>query len=300
MINSFTQDENAKNQPEILPVEPTVSILTASLDESGNIQVWLGDILWIYQQFNLNMIKEVVIVDDGSKDGTIEQIEEIMEVYPIPIRLIKRNTRQGTLNAQVIGSRECFTDYILVMDCDLQHPPSFIPEFIKRMKDDSDIVVGSRYMKGGFNEWAAFRGVVSRTATFLAHLILKESRKLTDPLSGYFLIRREMLSCLIPYRMMYKPLLYAISANKGARVRENPVTMYSRESGESKIVNNPIKVIIKYFREILVFFRDSHHNQKRYFTMDPVNPRVKDSNSALGEIEIDSTHHGNILEMCRK
>ena len=275
MIYCLTQGGTSRTFLENYPLEPTISILTASLDESGNIQVWLSDILLIYQQFNLNMIKEIVIVDDGSKDGTIEQIEEIMEIYPIPIRLIKRNKRQGTLNAQIIGSRECFTDYILVMDCDLQHPPSFIPEFIKRKKEGSDIIVGSRYMKGGFNEWEAFRGVVSRAATFLAHMLLKGSRKLKDPLSGYFLIRKEMLSGLIPYRMMYKPLLFALSMNKGATIEEIPVIMYSRESGESKIVNNPVKVIIRYLREILIFFRDSHNKRIIHLTINSVKSGLK-------------------------
>ena len=268
MIYCLTQGGTSRTFLENYPLEPTISILTASLDESGNIQVWLSDILLIYQQFNLNMIKEIVIVDDGSKDGTIEQIEEIMEIYPIPIRLIKRNKRHGTLNAQIIGSRQCFTDYILVMDCDLQHLPSFIPEFIKHMKEDPDIVVGSRYMKGGFNEWTAFRGVVSRTATFLAHVLIRRSRNLTDPLSGYFLIRKEMLSGLISYRMMYKPLLYAISMKEGARTKEIPVRMHSRESGESKIVNNPIRFIIRYIREILIFFRDSHHTRNGFLTIE--------------------------------
>jgi dolichol-phosphate mannosyltransferase len=243
---------------------PTVGVLTACLNESGNIRVWLGDIFSVYQKFNLTMIKEIVIVDDGSTDGTIKQIEDIIEIYPIPIRLIRRNSRMGTLNAQIIGSRQSSTDYVLVMDCDLQHPPSLIPEFIREIKEDIDIVVGSRYTIGGFNKWPAFRGVVSRAATFLAYCLIKNSRKLTDPLSGYFLIRKEILSGLNPYRMMYKPLLYAISMNKGARMKEIPVRMDSRESGESKIVNGPIRVIIRYIREILIFFRDSHHNLNGY------------------------------------
>ncbi len=236
----------------------SVSILTASLNESGNIQVWLGDILNVYQKFELEMIKEIVIVDDGSTDGTIEQIEEIMEIYPIPIHLIKRNNKMGTLNAQIIGSKQCSSEYILVMDCDMQHPPSFIPDFISMIRDDLDIIVGSRYMKGGNNNWSAYRGVVSRSATFLAHILIGNSRKLTDPLSGYFLIRREMLSELNPYKGMYKPLLYAVTLRKNARMIELPVKMDSRESGQSKIVTNPVKVIIKYIRELLIFFRDKH------------------------------------------
>ena len=238
--------------------ELTVSILTASLNESGNINVWLGDILNVYQKFKLKMIKEIVIVDDGSTDGTIEQIEKIKGIYPIPIHLVKRNNKMGTLNAQIIGSRHCSSKYIIVMDCDMQHPPSFIPDFIAGLQVDLDIIVGSRYMKGGQNNWPAYRGVMSRSATFLAHILIGNSRKLTDPLSGFFIIRRELLSELKPYKGMYKPLLYAVSMGKNTRMFELPVKMDSRERGQSKIVTNPVKVIIRYIRELLIFSRDNH------------------------------------------
>ena len=236
----------------------TVTILTASLNETDNILVWLGEILSQYQKFNLKLIKEIVIVDDGSTDGTIRKIEEIKEIYPIPINLVRRRRRMGTLNAQIIGARHCSSEYIIVMDCDLQHPPSFIPYFIAEMQVDSDIIVGSRYMKGGYNDWPAYRGVVSRSATFLSHILIGNSRNLTDPLSGYFLIRKELLSELNPYKGMYKPLLYAVSMNNKLRITEIPVKMDTRESGQSKIVTNPLKVIIRYLREILIFYRDEH------------------------------------------
>lgn len=239
----------------------TVSILTATINESGNIRVWLEEILSTYHKFHLDMIKEIIIVDDGSTDGTIEQIEEIKGFYPIPIRLVRRSRRMGTLNAQITGARLAFTDYVLVMDCDMQHPPSFITEFIVQINYDQDIVVGSRYLRGGLNKWPAYRGFVSRIATALAHIMIKNSRKLKDPLSGYFIVRREILSRLIPYKMMYKPLLYVVSMNKDTRLREIPIRMDSREKGESKIVTSPVIVIIRYIKEILIFFRDSYKNQ---------------------------------------
>jgi hypothetical protein len=84
-----------------------------------------------------------------------------------------------------------------------------------------------------------------------------------------------MLSGLNPYRMMYKPLLYAISMKEGARTKEIPVRMYSRESGESKIVNNPIRVIIRYIREILIFFKDSHHTRNGFLTIETAKSDMK-------------------------
>lgn len=259
MLSSQHEEESAY---ETLNTNFTVTILTASLNETDNILVWLGEILTQYQEFNLKMIKEIVIVDDGSTDGTIREIEDIMEIYPIPINLIKRGSRMGTLNAQIIGSRHCSSDYIMVMDCDLQHSPAFIPDFIAELERNPDVIVGSRYMKGGYNEWPAYRGVVSRSATFLAHILIGSSRNLTDPLSGYFLIRKELLSELTPYKGMYKPLLYAVSMGDDLRIIEIPVKMDARESGQSKIVTNPVKVITRYIRELLIFFRDQHKSVK--------------------------------------
>ncbi|MEM0136568.1 MAG: glycosyltransferase [Thermoplasmatales archaeon] len=89
---------------------------------------------------------------------SIEQIEEIKEIYPIPIHLIKRKSKMGTLKAQIVGARYCTSEYVLVMDCDLQHPPSFIPDFIVELRGNPDVIVGSRYVKGGYNNWSAYRG----------------------------------------------------------------------------------------------------------------------------------------------
>jgi dolichol-phosphate mannosyltransferase len=144
------------------------------------------------------------------------------------------------------------------MDCDLQHPVDFIPDFIEKLEDDPDIVIGSRYMPGGYNSWPAYRGFVSRTATFLSHALISSSRKVKDPLSGYFLIKRDMISKLKPYTGMYKPLLFAVAVSGNPRMVEIPIRMEERDAGESKIVTNPVKVVVKYLREILVFFKYTH------------------------------------------
>ena len=234
-----------------------VSILTASLNEAGNIEKWLDQISWMITCEKLSCIRELVIVDDGSTDGTIDLILQREESFPVPLRLVQRKMRLGTLNAQVVGSSICISEYVLVMDCDLQHPVEFIPDFLNKLEDNPDIVIGSRYIKGGYNRWPAFRGFVSRTATFLSHVLISESRVIKDPLSGYFLIKRNMISELTPYEGMYKPLLYAIAMSRNAKTVEIPIRMDERDSGKSKIVNNSGKVVMKYMKELLIFFRNT-------------------------------------------
>lgn len=258
VVNIFVKTQEGNVLLEEAKFKHSVSILTACLNEAGNIGKWLDQISNIITYEKLYSIVEVVIVDDGSTDGTVEKVLARVESYPVPLRIIQRKVKMGTLNAQITGSRHCLSEYVLAMDCDLQHPVDFIPDFIGKLEDDPDIVIGSRYVPGGYNRWPAYRGFVSRTATFLSHVLISSSRKFKDPLSGYFLIKREMISGLEPYSRMYKPLLFAIAVAVDPKMVEIPISMEERDSGESKIVNNPVKVVVKYLREILVFFRYTH------------------------------------------
>ena len=237
----------------------TVSILTASLNEVDNLQAWFDQIFFLYRTYNLKILKEIVIVDDGSVDGTLDLIRYYSNISPIPIRLISRQQKSGTLNAQIIGANECRSEYVLVLDCDLQHPVTLIPDLLSKLHgSDHDIVIGSRYFEGGVNEWSAYRGAISRVATFISHVMLNKTRKVKDPLSGFFIIKRSMLSSLVPHIGMYKPLLYAISMFQDAKIVETPVTMLERKEGESKIVTRPFKMILGYFREVLTFWINSN------------------------------------------
>ena len=255
VIAIFTESINENIFLEESKVKHSVSILTACLNEVDNIGKWLDQISNTIIYEKLNNILEVVIVDDGSTDGTIEKILEKAETFPVPLRLIQRRVRMGTLNAQIVGSRQCISEYVLVLDCDLQHPVDFIPVFIEKLDDNPDIVVGSRYMHGGYNRWSAYRGFVSRTATLLSHVLISDSRRVKDPLSGYFLIKRDMISTLTAYCDMYKPLLYAISNAHSSNIIEIPIRMEERDSGESKIVTNPAKVVLRFIKEIIIFFK---------------------------------------------
>ncbi len=238
--------------------QENISIVTASLNEKSNIKIFLGQVMDLIRTKNIRKIDEIVIVDDGSTDGTVNIIETFTkENNDIRITLVKRNKKMGTVDAQIEGAKQAKNEYILVMDCDLQHPVEYIENFVDKFNYGYDIIIGSRYIVGSKNSWEPEREIISRVATMIAHVMFPFTYKIKDPLSGYFLCRRDMLADLKPYKYMYKPLLYLlIFNNKNKNYIELPIEMMSRKSGESKIVNSYSRTILMYSREILTYYRD--------------------------------------------
>ena len=132
---------------------------------------------------------------------------------------------------------------------------------IKRIMEDKDSLiekgynVSRKYSARNIREYN--RQIISRVATVIAHTMFPFTARVKDPLSGYFLCRREMLANLKPYKSMYKPLLYMLVFNNKIRsIREIPIEMKSRPTGESKIINNYPKTVMMYSREILTYYRE--------------------------------------------
>ena len=241
-----------------------ISIVTASLNEKDNIKIFLEKVMDLIRTKNISNIDEIVIVDDGSTDGTVSIIETFArDNNDIHITLLKRNKKMGTVDAQITGAKLAKNENILVMDCDLQHPIEYIAKFVEKFNYGYDIIIGSRYIPGSKNNWEPERKIISRTATMIAHIMFPFTYKIKDPLSGYFLCKRQMLSDLKPYRYMYKPLLYLLIFNsKNKNYIELPIEMRSRKSGESKIVNSYSRTVLMYSREILTYYRD--YNKGRH------------------------------------
>ena len=159
----------------------------------------------------------------------------------------------GTVDAQIAGINACKGKYALVMDADLQHPFEFIPDFLKYIDTAIEVVIGSRYTEGGNTHWPTNRAIISKSATLLAHLLIPTSRKIKDPLSGYFLVKTNLIPSLEPYPDYYKPLLYVISYYPTLNIKETPISIYGRVYGESKITKFPAKMIFHYMKELLTY-----------------------------------------------
>lgn len=176
---------------------------------------------------------EIVFVDDNSQDGSFDICASLAET--LPVRMIVRTEEKGLATAVIRGLEEAKGQYVVVMDADLSHPATAIPEMVAVLQNqDGDFVVGSRYIKGGSMDesWGFFRRFNSLVATWLALPLVK----VRDPMSGFFAFERSKM----PATSKLSPIGYKIGLElliKGGfqAPREVPIHFEDRVHGESKL-----------------------------------------------------------------
>jgi dolichol-phosphate mannosyltransferase len=185
---------------------------------------------------------EVIFVDDDSPDGTAEVVREIARRDP-RVRCLQRIGRRGLSTACIEGMLAGAAPVIAIMDADLQHDETRLPAMLEAIRErGADLVVGTRYAGGGsVADWDASRAAMSRFATRLAHLI--GARDVSDPMSGFFMLRREVLHGAVRNLsgLGFKILLDLLaSARQPLVVAEVPYTFRDRFAGESKLDSNAL------------------------------------------------------------
>jgi dolichol-phosphate mannosyltransferase len=175
-----------------------------------------------------------VIVDDNSKDGTIEVASGLAPRYPV--KVFVRREEKGLATAVVHGLKHADGKIIGVMDADLQHPPEILPDLLKAVESGADMVFASRYIKGGGCQgWGLSRRIISKVALKVSHLLLPSTRRVKDPLSGFFMFRRENVDADRLQPVGYKIGLEIMLAGDFKRVVEVPFIFKERSAGKSKL-----------------------------------------------------------------
>lgn len=192
---------------------------------------------------------ETIIVIDDAQDGTEELVRQRAQ-QDRRVRCLQRIGRRGLASACVEGMLASSAPYLVVIDADLQHDERLIPAMLEAIKrEGADIVVASRYMDGASpGELAPARVWMSRLAGMLGRSL---AGGLTDPMSGFFIVRRDYLEKVVRglYGRGFKILLDLIAAARGqVRVRELPYRMRGRLHGESKL---SARVIAEFFMLVL-------------------------------------------------
>jgi dolichol-phosphate mannosyltransferase len=183
------------------------------------------------------MAWEVVFVDDDSQDGTASAVIQAARKYP-NIRMIRRIGRRGLSSAVVEGALSSMAPFIAVMDSDMQHDETLLPEMLKELKSGGyDLVVGTRYTDGGsVLGWSKKRELISRIATRTAQVLA--GIEMSDPMSGFFMITREAFEGVVRqlsgqgFKIL--PDIVA-SAKPPLRLKERSYQFRTRQYGESKL-----------------------------------------------------------------
>jgi dolichol-phosphate mannosyltransferase len=242
---SVVQFETYKKSPEAW-VAPQLAVIVPSYNERDNVAL-------LYEKVSdaLGSIPfEFIVVDDNSPDGTVDVVREMAQHHS-NVRSIHRIGRRGLSSAVIEGISSTAAPYFAVIDADLQHDERILPQMLQKAVAGDHIVVGTRYSaEGSVGEGLSkTREAGSRFATMLSSLLTGE--KLSDPMSGFFLMRRDIFDEIAPSLSDegFKILLDIIVSagrfhalhGKELRIGEVPYTFRPRNAGESKM--SPIVVI---------------------------------------------------------
>jgi dolichol-phosphate mannosyltransferase len=177
---------------------------------------------------------EILLVDDNSKDGTVDMAASMAEKFPVKVMV--RTKERGLATAVLHGIKYAQGNIIGVMDADLQHPPEINAALLKALDEGADMAIGSRYVPGGgVPNWGLLRRIISKGASSLAHIFLPSIRKIHDPMSGFYMFKREAMGNAAFKPIGYKILLEMLVMGNFKNVVEVPFIFEDRSSGRSKM-----------------------------------------------------------------
>jgi len=209
----------------------SVSIVVPTFNEAENIE----HVISRCREALEGRDYELIVIDDDSPDETWRVARAAGESSD-RIRVIRRRSERGLGTAVAEGFDRARKGFCVVIDADLQHPPELIPELLNHVTAYVDVVIASRYQKGGrVANWPLTRHLVSRGAISLAKLLLEEARGLNDPISGFFIVRRSVVDEVSLEPTGYKILLEVLVECDYSHVVEVPYRFDERQRGTSKL-----------------------------------------------------------------
>lgn len=193
---------------------------------------------------------EIIVIDDGSPDGTLEVAKQLQAIYgQSKIVLRPREKKLGLGTAYIHGIKHATGNFVIIMDADLSHHPKFIPQFIKLQREGNfDIVTGTRYSgDGGVYGWDFKRKLISRTANYITQVLLRPG--VSDLTGSFRLYRKNVLEKLVQscvskgYVFQMEMMIRARQLNY--TIAEVPISFVDRVFGESKLGGNEIFGFVK-------------------------------------------------------
>jgi len=211
---------------------PDVSVVIATYNERENLKVLIPMLETVLKNRNF----EIVIVDDSSPDGTAEEAGILNQKYG-NVRVVSQEKKEGVGKAHLVGYKNSRADIIVSMDADLSHDPKDIPKMLSILEEGQDIVVGSRYVKGGETD----KGSVKKFVSFYGGKIASKLFGLTllkDYTNSFRAFRKSIVADVEPLKEMGNAFLMEFlikAAKKGYKIKETPITFTERKVGNSKV-----------------------------------------------------------------
>ncbi len=211
-----------------------LSVVIPTYNESMNIEKLIQCINSVFTENDID--GEILVVDDNSPDGTGDVVRELMVNYT-NLRLLPRRKKEGLGVAHLAGYAEVHGDITVSLDADLSHDPKEIPVMLARIEDGYDVVIGSRYVKGGkVEEKPIFNVIASKVAGILAKI--GYGVNIADFTNGYRMFKSEVYESIkmCDYskgNVFLAEFIYYAHKN-GFKVTEIPTTFVERSAGETK------------------------------------------------------------------
>ena len=220
-----------------------LSVVIPSFNEAENVENLVER---IHKALN-GISYEIIFVDD-STDNTPEVINDVIKKNP-NVRLKHRTGKKGLSSAVIEGFKMAKGDYIAVMDADLQHPPEILHSMYKCLESGADICIPSRFVPGGSDGGLGpYRKFVSLIARYIGKILLPSLRTITDPTSGLFMFRREVIQDADLQPIGWKIMIEVLAMGTYSTVVEIPYIFKSRPAGESKLTT---RVTLQYLQQLI-------------------------------------------------
>jgi dolichol-phosphate mannosyltransferase len=230
------------------PAAIRLSLVIPTYNEAKNIEE-LVDRLTALLDESLRGAYELIVVDDDSPDRTWELAGTLTAKHP-HLRVVRREGERGLSTAVIRGWQAARGDVLAVIDADLQHPPEVTVALWSEMERGADLAVASRHVEGGgVSNWSPVRRVLSRGAQLFGLFLLPNViGRVTDPMSGYFMVRRTAIGGAAMNPLGYKILIEVLGRGKIRWIGEVPYVFRERALGNSKVT---WRLYVEYLRHLL-------------------------------------------------
>lgn len=211
-------------------------VIIPTYNEIENIEKMIRTVFDVPREF------EILIVDDGSPDGTANKVKELQKEFPAKLHIEERKGKLGLGTAYIHGFKWALArdyDYIFEMDCDFSHNPKDLVRLLEACENGADVAVGSRYCKGGkVSNWPIGRILMSYFASVYVRIVLWLPIK--DTTAGFKCYRKKVLQTIELDQVRFMGYAFQIEMKyraykKGFKIVEVPIMFTDRVLGVSKM-----------------------------------------------------------------